>query len=171
MEMNWCRNGKLILLVLINKTPKKGEEMKLTWGVGVIGMFVAFVLFMLGLVYLATQQSHELVTENYYEEELSFIERKKREHRSKSLSEEVKWRIVDNTVHVDFPDEVGNAVSGVLKFYKPSAQRHDRTVPFESDSNVYIVDVSKFASGMYKLMIDWESGGVEYYKEGVINLR
>ncbi|MCO6501050.1 MAG: FixH family protein [Vicingus serpentipes] len=142
--------------------------MKINWGAGAFIFFGAFVIFMFGLVYLASQQSHELVTENYYEKELAFKETLKKQEQTKKLTEQLSCNIKENQLIVKFPKEVTQPISGKLFFFKPSNEKNDQTIPFETATNEHIVDITTFSSGMYKLKIDWQTQEVAYFNEKVI---
>ena len=139
--------------------------MKITWGTGAFIFFGVFVLFMLGLVYLTTQQSNELVTEDYYEKELDFKEVLKKKERTNLLSEQLTWTIENNELIVSFPNEIGKNISGKIIFFKPSSQKDDKEIPFQINSNTYKVNVKDFSKGMYKIKIDWQANDVEYFNE------
>ena len=139
--------------------------MKITWGTGAFIFFGVFVLFMLGLVYLTTQQINELVTEDYYEKELDFKEVLKKKERTNLLSEQLTWTIENNELIVSFPNEIGKNISGKIIFFKPSSQKDDKEIPFQINSNTYKVNVKDFSKGMYKIKIDWQANDVEYFNE------
>ena len=65
--------------------------MKLNWGIFAFGLFGSFALFMIGLAIYASQQTNELVTEDYYEKELEFKEVLKKQERTKLLNSELTW--------------------------------------------------------------------------------
>ena len=49
--------------------------MKFNWGTGIVLSFVAFIIFILYFVYLASTDNkadHDLVTKEYYKEELNY---------------------------------------------------------------------------------------------------
>ena len=144
--------------------------MKFNWGTGIFIFFVIFVIFMLTMVYLSSQQKSELVTEDYYENELAFKEIIKKEARTAKLSEKLSWQIINKQLIIQFPREVGEIITGEITFFKPSNQNDDKKISFQTSSNNYSIDVSKFFSGMYQLKIDWSANNIEYYNEEVIDL-
>jgi len=146
------------------------KKMRFNWGIGAFIFFGTFVFFMIGMVYLSTQQKSELVTEDYYEKELAFKEILKKEARTAKLSEKLSWQIINNQLSIQFPKEIGENIMGEITFFKPSNQNDDKKISFQTSSNSHSIDVSKFSSGMYKLKIDWMSNDITYYNEEVIDL-
>jgi len=139
--------------------------MKINWGIFAFGLFGSFALFMIGLAVFASMQTNELVTEDYYEKELEFKEVLKKQERTKKLSKQLTTEIKNNQYIVNFPKEVGNNVSGNIVFFKPSSQKEDKDIDFKSNNNLHIVDISNYASGMYKIRINWTANNIEYYNE------
>ena len=129
-----------------------------------------FIAAMLSLVWLASRQNNQLITNKYYENELAFQEvRKKQEHTAK-LNTQLKWTLKDNLLLLDFPEEAGSSFSGSLYFYKPSEESDDRMQSFKTDNDSLVIDISELASGMFTLKVDWQAGGVSYYNEGTLIL-
>lgn len=50
------------------------EKSKFTWGHGIIVAIISFMAFIVGLVvyFTSTMKNSELITDNYYQEELMF---------------------------------------------------------------------------------------------------
>ncbi|TXB67011.1 hypothetical protein FRY74_02170 [Vicingus serpentipes] len=139
--------------------------MKFNWGTGAFILFGGFVVFMLGLVFYASKQSHELVTENYYEKELEFKDVLIKQELTEKLTEQLQIEVKDKELILNFPKEVGNNVSGKLFLFKPSNINDDKEISFTTDNNLKTIDLSEFSTGMYKLKVNWNAGENEYYNE------
>lgn len=125
-----------------------------TWG---FGLFVVFVVFILSLVFLASIQKVDLITETYYEEELDF--QKEREQISKTQKAgknvEVEWR--DHLLLMDFfPRDKSKYLQGIVYFYKPDDKENDQTLVFTTTNDTVELDTSQMPSGLYKLKVKWE---------------
>ena len=48
--------------------------MKFNWGVGIFTFYGLFVVFILALVFRSSQENYDLVTEDYYQQEIRFEE-------------------------------------------------------------------------------------------------
>ena len=62
--------------------------MKLNWGTGIViafGLFMTFILFFVFKVQSNSKYDNELVTENYYQQELKFQSNIDKEENSKNL--------------------------------------------------------------------------------------
>ena len=60
--------------------------MKISWGYKIAGAYLLFVAGIMFLVYKANNETYDLVTENYYEEELKFQNVIDKKQRASSLS-------------------------------------------------------------------------------------
>ena len=118
---------------------------------------------MIGLAIFASQQTNELVNEDYYEKELEFKEVLKKQDRTNELSEQLYWKIENKEFIISFPKEITNEITGTVVFFKPSSEKEDKEIAFKSSTNNFIIDISTYASGMYKVKIDWKADNIEYY--------
>lgn len=145
--------------------------MKFNWGYGITIFLIIFVLFTLGLLYKANQQNIDLVTTNYYEEELAFQELKdKKALAEKHFEKQLTFSIENDTLFLKFPDEVTEKISGEITFFKPSDAKLDLIFEFENDTNLLHYPLNLFSNGMYKVRIDWQHNNNEYYNELTIKL-
>lgn len=145
--------------------------MKFNWGHGITIFLIIFVLFTLGMLYKANQQNIDLVTTNYYEEELAFQELKnKKILAEKHFKKQVSYTIKNDQLILDFPDEVTEKISGNIDFFKPSDKKLDLHFEFKSESKQLSYPLNLFSKGMYKIRIDWKHNNNEYYNELTVKL-
>lgn len=141
--------------------------MKLNWGTGIAIFIGLFIIAMLGMVFKASQQTHELVTTDYYAKELEFqdlLERKK--HTETTFNTPVSLRIVDEEFQLIFPEELKEQpIAGTAYFFKASNEKLDKTVLINTTNAKYIFDVKIFAKGKYQLKIEWNVAKEEFYSE------
>ena len=64
--------------------------MKLNWGYKILIVYLMFAAGMLTMVYLTTQENRDLVSDNYYEEELAYQEIIDQSSRTAKLSAAVE---------------------------------------------------------------------------------
>ena len=142
--------------------------MKFNWGTGAFMLFGSFALFMTGLAIFASMQRNELVTEDYYEKELEFKEVQKKQERTTLLTTKTVMKIEGEKFVINFPKDVESVISGNIVFFKPSSQKDDRSIDFKTASGNYELAIGEYSTGMYKVKINWEANGVEYYNEDEI---
>lgn len=139
--------------------------MKFNWGIFAFSLFGVFVVFMLTMVFFASKQNNELVTENYYEKELEFKTILEKKNQANNLTEKVIFNIDADNLNLIFPKEIVGEISGEIVFYKPSNQTADKTIVFNTKNNTQQFKLTLFEKGMYRVKIDWNSSEKGYYNE------
>lgn len=139
--------------------------MKFNWGIFAFSLFGVFVVFMLTMVFFASKQNNELVTENYYEKELEFKSILEKKNQANNLTEKVTFNIDADNLKLVFPKEIEGEISGEIVFYKPSNQTADKTIVFNTKNNIQQFKLTLFEKGMYRVKIDWNSSKKGYYNE------
>ena len=140
--------------------------MKINWGTGVVIAFVCFMVFILSFVYkslVMEEYQHELVSEDYYKDELHYQEEIDKLNRSKSLAENVKLSNSPEGIRIAFPKELNtDSISGSVSFQRFSNKNLDFVVPIELQDHTQIIPDSRLVSGKWIIKIDWKSGTEAY---------
>lgn len=145
--------------------------MKFNWGTGITIFITLFVVSMSAMVFKASQQNVDLVTEDYYEKELAFQDLKDKEALVLShFKEQISYKIENDKLQLIFPSEVEGEIKGNINFFKPSDASLDQSVDFTSESKVLVYPLDLFSTGMYKLRIEWQNAGNAYYSELTVKL-
>lgn len=145
--------------------------MKFNWGTGAASLFIGFILLVLTLVYIASRQKVELVTDDYYEKELEVNEILIKKQNAEALSSNVKLGIEGSNVIITFPEEIEHPISGKVLFFKPSDKNADFEVNIKpNEAKILTVPFNDKYSGMYKVKIDWSANNTGYYFEDQIVL-
>ena len=140
--------------------------MKLNWGTGIAIFYGLFMIVMITFVVKARNVDHSLVVDNYYEEDIAYQQHLDKVANSKSL--DVDLTIAkgdDESVDFTFPD-LGHSISGEAWFYRPNDNSKDFTIEVRPDNNGHFgVNTGHLVSGLWRVKVEWEAGGVKYYKE------
>ena len=149
--------------------------MKFNWGHGITIFLIIFVATTIGVVVkISTDDAynHELVSENYYEDELKYQEEIDKEVNASKLSSMVSYKFTDDGIVLKFPNDFPfEKVSGIIKMKRPSKQILDFTIPVKLDDSFNVVIPSdKLVKGKWLLVIDWEVGDEKFMFKDVIVL-
>jgi hypothetical protein len=136
---------------------------KWNWGTRIFLTYSLFVVFMLGMVYLCTRQHYDLVTPDYYAQELKYQEVIDGLNNVQALGRQVAVTKTENLVTVTIPHENIDG-KGEVKFYRPDNASLDMVLALNG-SNQVMVPVSKFKTGVYKIKTSWMHAGKRYYDE------
>jgi hypothetical protein len=141
--------------------------MRLNWGTGIALVALAFVCFMLDLVYRCANEKVDLVSESYYENELRFQERIDRQHNAHA--DKARFTIIA------FPDSVQlcfkgtdnpELAAGEIQFFRPDESGSDFMVPLVLGRTMtQVVKTAGKKSGKWIVKVEWSFGRSPYYQE------
>lgn len=139
----------------------------MNWGYKIILVFVIFATGILTLVIKSMRTRVDMVTGDYYAEELKYqqnIDAQKNAHR---LTGPVTVAQTGDSIEIIFPQEcIGRELNGEITFYRPSDSRRDFTVPAQPDAQgKVLVSRARLDRGNYRIKVQWESEGIPYFLE------
>ena len=137
--------------------------MRINWGVRIVILYSSFVLFMSTMVYMCTRQHFDLVSPDYYAQELKYQQVIDGTNNTKDLNEAVSIDQSGSLVTIKLPTENAAIEKGEILFYRPSNSASDFTVVIKS--NWTEVSKEKMHAGLYKVKINWTAEGKHYYDE------
>jgi hypothetical protein len=140
--------------------------MKLNWGHYIAISFSLFVLLVLYMVYRSYQNNHDLVAEDYYNQEIKFQEVIDKKKNAASLEENISWESINGGIMVNFP-RIEEPIRGKILLFRPSDMALDVKfdVIVDGDNRQFLFD-PLLAPGKYLIQIDWMAGSEAYYTEG-----
>lgn len=140
--------------------------MKFNWGYKIATFYILFVAGILYLVVKANHQKIDLVSDNYYEEELKYQERIEEMTRVQKLSESVKVNIEGSHLAIKFPkDFKGNKINGNVQVYYPADEKKDMSFTFETENNLISHELNASNKGMHVIKLRWMAQNTSYYTE------
>ncbi len=145
---------------------------KSNWGKGIFILYGGFVLFILSLVFFASQQDMDLVEKDYYQKEMEYQNQIERNRRTQQLPREVgvQYDAELQTLNVNLPPEsLAPTTKGQIKLYRPSSADLDMIFEVKPDNEGHqVVDVGRPARGLWHVRIAWGEGDKEYYSQKTI---
>ncbi len=134
------------------------------------GLLTAFALFFLGMatvVTIAVTHKEDLVSSNYYENEINFQGQLDSAARAQKAGADIHYNAGDRSVVIALPaTQAGQKISGTIQIYRANAPDKDRTLALNPDARgVQTLDVAKFATGPWLLRVNWQAAGQGYYLE------
>lgn len=137
---------------------------KFHWGHGVIIYFSAFVIFMVVMVVMASKQDFDLVTDDYYAQEIAYQKDIDARHNNAALAQPATISLDEKAkiLAVHIPIEVAPQ-EGEIYLFRPSGTALDKKYRLEVDAEGgQFIDVSGITKGAYDVHMTWASGGVQY---------
>ncbi len=146
--------------------------MNWSWGKSII---VAFIIF-IGLVSWALIKSFnttiELVTPNYYEEELKFENKISETKAGHSYNGKILFKALEDGLHIQFPIEWENdAIHGEILMYRPNDATKDFTTAIHFNENhIQILPAKQLLNGKWRVKISWKENDTSFYYEEILFL-
>ncbi|NUN46129.1 FixH family protein [bacterium] len=139
------------------------------WGFRITVLYVGFALLILGMVFVSSMSREDLVSTNYYDNEIAYEKRIQAIKRTKKLEQKPTWNISERAMTVVFPEPISQITGGTLTLYRASDADRDIVVPLKLDSlRSQAIDLQKALPGMWRAKLEWKSENNDYYLEDVI---
>ena len=138
----------------------------MSWGYKIMFVYIAFVAGIGFLIFKASNQEFDLVTKDYYEQELKYQQVIDQSANASRLSMPLNIEKKEPELKISFPDEMKNKKKLVdfYLYYAADAKRDFRR-SFELNENELAQALPVGMKGMYELKLTWETEGVKYYHE------
>lgn len=144
----------------------------MSWGIKIICLYTGFVGLIVTMVSLSMREKVDLVTEDYYQQELDYQGRINTIARTQQLKEQLTWETMPGELVLHIPESfTKSGVSGNVFFFRPSDKRLDKTIAIPAGTGPErFIPLTQLQSGLYNIQISWTAGGTDYYNEGIIQI-
>jgi nitrogen fixation protein FixH len=147
--------------------------MKINWGTGIVLAFIGFIGFILFFVVrmgMDNSANHDLVTEEYYKQELAYQKEIDAEANAKSLADPIKIEKINNGLLLRFPKNLeGQNIQGTVSLYRPSNKHLDFDLPVSLSNAHLLIPDKRLLGGRWDIKIIWKYQGKEYlHKESIM---
>ncbi|MEY4929347.1 MAG: hypothetical protein RI909_71 [Bacteroidota bacterium] len=136
----------------------------------VVAAFVFFGLFIGSLVVICVREDINLVSKDYYQQELNHQAKMTQQVNTNQLTDKPQLSFEDHSVKLVFPFS-SSMEKGVLRVVRPSDDQLDQQFELsamEGDSQSFTLKV--WEKGLYRVSLTWTMEGKDYYFEKVMVL-
>jgi hypothetical protein len=148
------------------------STIKIGWGTRIAILYSGFVLLIATLVVGSMRQDFDLVSTDYYEQELRYQDVIDAGRNQSALSEAISLNVVDDMIILQFPKEFsGRTVAGKVSFYSPVNASWDRSFDIAATDSRMLIPTVRLRKTAYKAKINWRADGKDYYQESSITLK
>lgn len=138
----------------------------MNWGRGIVLAIVLFIGFIMYFVIDMTTNSkydHDLVTEKYYEKELTYQKKLDASQNAKNLGEGITYKRTPEGLLITFPKVLEpKEVKGKVFLYRPSNKNLDFELPISLSNNNLLVPEKSLLDGRWNMTIDVNHKGTPY---------
>lgn len=140
--------------------------MKFNWGYKITVFYLVFIAGIMYLVIQSSRQQMDLVTPDYYAQEIKYQDKIDQSKRANGLSEQIRYQVSETGILINFPKEFqGKNITGNVQLYYPADEKKDVLANVQTDQNQFLLAIPDKRSGMHILKVNWEVAGVRYYFE------
>ena len=140
--------------------------MKFNWGTGIVLAFVAFIAFIMYFVILASTDNsanHDLVTEEYYKEELAYQKEIDALSNAKDYAPQFSFIHQENGLAIAFPPKMNyKEIKGKVSLYRPSNKHLDFDFPISLSNKHLLIPDKRLLDGRWDIKIYWNYQGKKY---------
>ena len=149
------------------------KKMKINWGTAIIIAFVCFISFIMYFVIsMSTNKKyeHDLVVEDYYQQELKFQTDIDKEENAKDLASNVSWKKSDEGLIISFPKGLDiNKIKGKVFLYRPSNKQLDFEILISLSNHNLLIPDNSLLDGRWNIKVDWTYNNKDYmYKTDIV---
>lgn len=147
--------------------------MKLNWGTGIVIAIIAFMSFIMYFVISMStgkNYNHDLVTEKYYQQELTYQNSINATRNAKELEENIKIKRVAGGLKVYFPAIFKpENVKGKVFLYRPSNKQLDFEIPISISNTYLLVPEKRLLGGRWNIKVSWNYENTAYLYQKELN--
>lgn len=138
---------------------------KLNWGHGLaiaLGCFILFILFLI-LIFPMGKQNAEMISNNYYEEELQYQDVIDAKKNAAKLEEVPKYKSTSEGMLISFPASI-KADENTVKFvlFRTDDSNLDVKKEVTLQHNLFLIPAKVISKGSYTLKLKWKENKTPY---------
>lgn len=141
-------------------------KIRLNWPTGIVLAIISFMIFILSFVYKSVaveQYQHELVSEDYYRDELHYQEEINKLNNSRTLNKDIELSNSEKGIIVKFPEEIAqDEISGLIRFQRLSNIKLDFSEEILLNGHEQVIPAERLVSGKWIIRVEWNHGEEEY---------
>lgn len=141
----------------------------MSWGTRIALLYIGFVLMIATLIVRSTMENTDLVSKDYYDQELRFQEQIDGTEALLNSGQKPTVNTVNERIVVQLPPSISQSPEGKIVFYRPDNAKLDEV--FELNTSYSEYDRQQFAAGAYNVRLQWKSGGEDYFFETTLYLQ
>ena len=132
-------------------------------------LYLSFVALIVTMVVMCFGQKVELVSDDYYAQELQFQDKITAVNNEKALVGSINHFVDSKAITLTLDSNLLNSnIQGTITFFRPSDSSKDLKVKMNFINGEQVIDNTALIHGAYKLQLNWVSNKKDYFKEEVI---
>ncbi|MFO0478044.1 MAG: FixH family protein [Bacteroidota bacterium] len=144
----------------------------MNFGKKIVILYLSFVFLIGTLVYMSFGHDVELVSKDYYSQELNFQKKIEAIKNEKALEKSITHQILAHSIILWIDSTLlSSDFKGTIHLYRPSNSKMDKELIMNFNQNQQLIDTKQMTPGAYKLQLSCIRHQKNYYKEEVIEIK
>ncbi|GHA56973.1 FixH family protein [Pontibacter akesuensis] len=155
------------------KTADKNNSFTL-WPYAIVVCMVLFMGYIAMFVYRAMNQDVDLVSTNYYEQEIKYQDHINKVGRTKAAGDvAINYNAENNSILVQLPQSLkGQAILGTVNLFRPSDDKLDQELPLQLGRDMsQLVETAELEKGLWKVRVNFTAQDEAYFAEQTITIQ
>ncbi len=141
----------------------------MNFGGKIVILYLSFVTLILTLVFNCYSMDVDLVSSDYYAQEINFQQKINATNNEKDLKSSITHSLNDKSITLTIDSALmSKDFNGTINFFRPSDSKKDVQLKMNFVNNEQVIDTKKLVHGAYKMQLSWTSNQKNYFKEEVI---
>ena len=142
----------------------------MNWGHRLLIVLAGIALLISTLVYKCMHQNFQLVSTNYYDEELKYQDKIDGMHNA-AIAGNIVLQQTDKSIKLQLPEALrNNKLTGQVYFYCPANALKDVKLGLQVNDGDMLIDKSKLVASNYTIKLSLQSNSKPYYYEQPITI-
>jgi hypothetical protein len=138
----------------------------MNWGYKIILVYVLFVGGIVFMVVKSSSQKTDLVTADYYDQELKYQHTIDATERANALTAKLQCLVKNDTLNIRFPEEMkSKSVQADIWLYCVADENKDIKKTIETTDGHLQLPLPILNKGVHEVKINWTVAGEHYYFE------
>jgi len=135
----------------------------MNWGKRIVIVFVLFIGLIATLVTISMRQDVSLVAKDYYVQEIAYQDQIERIQNKNDMNIQPRLEQKDGLIVLTIKDL---DLQGEIHFFRPSNAKLDKKYTLKlNESGEQLFSATDFEKGLWRVKINWNNKGKEYYSE------
>lgn len=144
----------------------------MSWSIRITLLYLSFVALIVSMVIISSNNGEELVSKDYYAQELKYQERIDAMNNDAALTDGMSYSVNDKSIIFVAPESLANtSITGEIFFFCPAHSANDVKVPIHFANGTQEMNKNMLKPGVYKVKIDYNANNKKYFHEGVITIQ
>lgn len=144
----------------------------MSWSIKITILYLSFVVLIVSMVIISSNNGEELVAKDYYAQELAYQSRIDAINNEASLENGLTFSVNNESIIFEAPQSLlHEKITGEIYFFSPAKSSNDKKIKIEFINGQQVVNKSLIQPGAYKVKVEYNAAGKPYFHEGVVNIQ